>query len=384
MKIGIDIRCLMQPNYSGVAEYTYNLLTNLFKIDKDNQYLLFYNSSQDVSGNLPNFSGANIKTIGFNYSNKLLNLGLKFFKYPKIDQLLNQVDIFFMPNLNFIALTKQCKKVITVHDLSFKLFPAFLSKKRRLWHAFINPKKLIASSDKIIAVSANTKNDLINYYKIPEHKIKVIYSGLDHDLYRVIAKNDPQLAVIKKKYQLPDSFLLFLGTLEPRKNIIGLIEAFNLFKAQPSEFANMHLVIAGERGWNYQQIFTLAENSPFTKQIFYLDYIKRQDKPYIYNLASLFLFPSFYEGFGFPVLEAQACGLPVIASTNSSFPEILNESACLIKPDHLEEISQTILQIESDPQLKQDLINKGLANVKRFSWPTCAQETLRYFEKLIF
>jgi len=378
MNITIDIRCLMNQNYSGVGEYTYNLLANLFKIDQRDQYQLFYNAQADVAANLPRFNYPNVKFFGFKYPNKLFNFSLKFFKYPKIDDLIKNTDIFFAPNLSFFALTNSSKKIITVHDLSFELYPSFFSLKRQFWHKVINPQKLMSAFDKIIAVSQNTKNDLINYYEIQTNKIKVVYSGIDHELFQPRDKNLPEFAQIKAKYQLPEKFILFLGTLEPRKNITGIIEAFNLLKNNFSEFADLNLVIAGEKGWGYKKIFDLAQRSPFTKQIFYLDYINRQDKPFLYNLAELFIFPSFYEGFGFPALEAQACGLPVIASSNSSFPEILGGSAFLVKPDQLEEIALAINQILTNSTLKQNLINKGLENVKRFSWQTCAQETLKY------
>jgi len=378
MNIGIDIRCLMPKHYSGVAEYTSNLLDNIFKIGHKNQFKLFYNSKQDVTKNLPPFNFSNIKIFGFNYSNKLFNFCLKLFHFPKIDHLLLKTDVFFLPNLNFIALSNDCQKIITVHDLSFELFPHFFSAKRRLWHKIINPRKLISGCDKIIAVSANTKNDLVNFYQIPANKIKIIYSGLNQNLYRILEQNEPKFKLIKEKYNLPESFILFLGTLEPRKNISGIIEAFNLLKARHHDFDNLHLVIAGEKGWNYKQIFSLAQNSPFTDQIHYIDFVKSQDKIYIYNLAQLFLFPSFYEGFGFPALEAQACGLPVIAALNSSFPEILNDSAFLIEPDYINEISNAIYLVLSDQNLKKDLITKGLENVKRFSWQTCAEQTLKY------
>ena len=378
MKIGIDIRCLMQPNYSGVAEYTHNLLTHLFNIDKKNQYFLFYNSAKDISQNLPNFSGPNIKMVGYNYPNKLLNLGMRILGYPKIDKLLNQVDVFFLPNLNFIALSKNCQSVITCHDLSYKLFPQFSSVKRRLWHQLIAPKTTLKNCTKIIAVSQNTKNDLINHYQIEPEKIKVIYSGIDQGFYKQIEKTDPHLKRIQAKYKLQQPFILFLGTLEPRKNIEGIIEAFDLAKNINSNLAELNLVIAGERGWNYKHIFSLIQKSNHKEQIKFIDYVPKQDKPYLYNLAELLIFPSFYEGFGLPALEAQACGLPVIASANSSFPEILGDSACLIKPDHLEEIAEAISQILSNTELKNKLIAQGLENVKRFSWQTCAQETLDY------
>ncbi len=378
MQIGIDLRCLMHKNYSGVAEYTYNLLDNLFQIDSQNQYKLFYNSNHDVSINLPNFDYGNVEFIGFKYPNKFLNFSFKFFNYPKIDLLLKNIDIFFIPNLNFLALSKKCKKMITVHDLSFELFPDFFSKKRIFWHKFIKPKKIISNCEKIIAVSENTKNDLINLYQLTDNKIKIIYSGIDQQIYKKLDNNLPNFQKIKNKYKLPENFILYLGTIEPRKNIEGIIEAFNLLKTRNNKLANLNLVIAGNKGWNYDKVFQLAKNSNFSKQIKFTGYIDRKDKPYLYNLAQIFIFPSFYEGFGLPVLEAQACGTPVIASANSSFPEILKNSAFLVKPDNLSEISQAILQILNNQKLKENLINQGLKNSQRFTWQKTAQQTLDY------
>lgn len=377
MQIGIDVRCLMHQNYSGVAEYTYNLLDNLFKIDKQNQYSLFYNSQKDINQNLPKFNYPNVKYQGFNYPNKLLNLSLKFLNYPKIDNLLDQIDIFFIPNLNFVSLTKKTKRIITIHDLSYERFPDFFSKKRNYWHKFINPQKLVKQCDKIIAVSQNTKNDLVEIYKTPTDKIKVIYSGVNTDLYKKINSTDQKFKEIQKKYKLPKNFIFYLGTIEPRKNIEGIIESFNLVKKN-DRFKNLNLIIAGDKGWKYERALKMVKNSPFSKQIKFIGYLSRQDKPYLYNLAEIFVFPSFYEGFGLPVLEAQACGTPVIASLNSAFPEIVADSAWLVKPDNLTEISQSIQHILNNPEFKEKLIKKGLKNIKRFSWFKTAQETLNY------
>ncbi len=377
MRIGIDIRCLMQPNYSGVAEYTYNLLKNLFESDRDNEYLLFYNAQQDVKANLPRFDYENVQFKSFKYPNKLFNLSLKLFKFPKINDLLGGVDIFFIPNLNFIALSKKCKRVITIHDLSYEIFTHFFSPKRKWWHKIINPHYLISTCDKIIAVSKNTKNDLINLYKIPDSNIEVIHSGVDHQIYKRLERSDYRFNEIIKKYQLPEKFIFFLGTLEPRKNVEGLIEAFNQLKKNQPDWKNLNLVIAGDKGWHYQEIFELIEKSPYKNQIKYLGYIKKGEKPFLYNLAELFVFPSYYEGFGLPVLEAQACGTPVIAGLNSSFSEIAGDSAFLVNVDNITEINQAILQILNENELKDELIIKGLKNVKRFSWKKTALQTLK-------
>jgi glycosyltransferase involved in cell wall biosynthesis len=378
MQIAIDIRCLMNKNYSGVAQYTNYLLKNLLEIDKHNQYKLFYNSNQNVTENLPKFDYKNSQTFGYKFSNKLLNFSLKFLKYPNLDELLGGADIFFIPNINFFALSKKCKKVITIHDLSFELYPHFFSLKRRLWHKFINVKKLVLDCDKIIADSENTKNDLIKIYNVPAKKIKVIYLGIDQQIFKKIDEHDDKLQATKEKFALPDDFLLVLGTIEPRKNIESAIEAFNLAKQNNSELKNLQLIIAGEIGWKNKRIFKFANQSRFKDQIKFIGYVNKEDKPFIYNLAKALIFPSFYEGFGLPVLEAQACGLPVIASIDSSLIEILNNSAFLAKPDDLTELANGINIIMTNSDYKNNLINRGQENAKKFSWQKCAQETLDY------
>jgi len=377
MQIGIDIRCLMHTNYSGVPEYAYNLLNNLFLVDRQNQYKLFYNSNQLVEQNIPDFSFNNVSYVGYKYPNKLFNSSLKFFNWPKLDQLLKPIDLFFMPNFNFISLSKKCSKVLTVHDISFNQYPQFYTTKRNIWHNFINPKKILANFNKIITDSENTKKDLINDFKIDPEKIKVIYLGVDHGIYKAFEKNHPNLKLIKDKYQLPDDFILSLGTIEPRKNIESLIQAFDIIK-QKSKYANLYLVIAGAHGWKYQNVQKLANKSKYKNYIKFIGYIKREEKPYIYNLASVFVFPSYYEGFGLPVLEAQACGTPVIAGLNSSLTEICGQTAILINPFDINALARSIKKILNNNNLKKDLVFKAVMNCKNFTWQKTAKQTLEY------
>ncbi|MDD5341405.1 MAG: glycosyltransferase family 1 protein [Patescibacteria group bacterium] len=381
MRIALDVRCLMNRNYSGVAEYTYNLLNNLFEQDKENQYKLFYNSKSDVLSQLPKFDFPNVKYYGFNFSNKLFNLGLKFLKYPKIDELIGGADIFFIPNLNFFASSKKCKLVITMHDLSFKLYPHFFSLKRRLWHKLINAKKLASSCDKIISDSKNTKNDLTGQYDISPNKIKVIGLGVDNEIYHVIDKNDSKLIEVKNKYALPENFLLFLGTIEPRKNIEGIIEAFTLAKRKYPELKTLNLIVAGEPGWKNKNVFAAVKKSIFKDQTKFIGYVSREDKVYLYNLAKTLIFPSFYEGFGLPIIEAQACGIPIITSSDSSLVEIAQNSALLVNPDEVGQLAKAINEIISNENLRTTLITNGRKNCARFTWQKCARETLEYLLK---
>src|SRR3989344_2171810 len=183
LKIGVDIRNLMSPTRNGVGEYTYELLNAVFKIDKENQYYLFYNSHSDVTAHTPLWPQGNIHYIATRWPNKLFNVSIKIFGWPKLDKLISRngkLDYFFSPNLNFTALSKDVKHILTIHDLSFKFYPHFFSAKQRLWHWAINPKKQIRQASAVTTLSENTKRDLVNYYQIPPEKIKVVGGGVSY------------------------------------------------------------------------------------------------------------------------------------------------------------------------------------------------------------
>ena len=379
MNIGIDIRSLMEKEITGVGEYTYHLLRHLFEIDNKNNYYLFYNSRQDVEKYIPSFPKDNVHYCKFTAPNKTLTLSLKLFKHPKLDKWIKKkynvpsIDLFIFPNLAFLQ--TNCPYILTAHDLSFEFFPEFLSLKRKLWHKIIGPKKLFQNAKKVISVSHNTKNDLIDHYLVKPTNIKTIASGINQS-YRILKDTDPKFKKIRKKYKLPKNFILYLGTIEPRKNIGGLIDAYQKFKKETD--SKLELVIAGKLGWKYKQ-FLNQTNKDST--IHFVNFIHDKEKRYFYNMAELFLYPSFYEGFGFPPLEAMACGCPVVTSNNSSMSEVCENAAPLIDPNNIQDIvraMQTIL----DPENRQDFIEKGLLQAKQFNWYQTAREVLQTIESL--
>lgn len=380
MKIGIDIRPLMEKEYSGVSEYTLNLVKAILAQDRENEYKLFYNSGRDISGRMPEFKNENAEIASTHYPNKIFNYLLqKTLRYPEIDKMLG-VDIFWLPNPNFISLSRKAKKILTIHDLSWLRCPNFFSLRRNLWHYIINIKKLIRESDKIIAVSENTKNDIMDLTGVSGSKVEVIYSGIDEEL-RVIGKNDQSLKEVKKKYNLADKFILFLGTQEPRKNIVGLIKAYNEFRKNSAGGKEVELVIAGGKGWKERGVLGEWKKSKYQEDIKFLNYIPRQDKVYLYNLASVFVYPSFYEGFGFPPLEAMACGLPTITAFSSSLPEVAGEVSLLVDPYKTGEIAQAIERVLSDDNLKNDLIERGREKASEFSWQKAVGKYIDIFKK---
>lgn len=383
MRIGIDIRALLEGRHTGVEEYTINLLRRLFMEDSRNEYLLFISGKKKlkVKPCLPAGRSQKLKVSMkyFPVSNRLLNLSFKSFGRPYLDKLLSGVDVFWAPNINLVPTTRDCKKIITFHDLSFERHPEFFSLKRRLWHKFINPKKLAQEAGVIIAVSQSSKQDLIDLYNVNPQKIKVIYSGVGEQFQPLLEKNS-QFDRVKEKYNLPEKFILYLGTIEPRKNLIGLIKAYEIlmkkFLIPNSRFLIPKLVIAGTKGWLYENIFGKAIHSKYSKDIIFTGFVEDKDKPFLYNLATLFVYPSFYEGFGFPPLEAMACGLPSITSNVSSLPEIAGDAAIMVDPYKPDELARAIEMILTDKKLRQRLSEKGMEQAKKFSWEKCAESTL--------
>ncbi|MFH1822997.1 MAG: glycosyltransferase family 1 protein [Patescibacteria group bacterium] len=383
MKIGIDIRTLMDSQYSGVSEYTYNLVKEILRLDKVNQYKLFYNSGRDVSERIPKFISENVAVVSTHYPNKLYNYIMqKTFRYPKIDQLLG-VDLFFMPHIGFASLSNKCKSILTIHDLSFIRYQEFYSLRKNLWHKLVNTKKLLNQFDKIVAVSENTKSDIIELGGVDNSKVEVIYSAVEGQ-FRKISNDEPyfnNLEVIRAKYDLPRDFILFLGTIEPRKNIIGLIKAFRILKINNSNLKSLKLVIAGGQGWKSKLIFKEWEKSKYKADIKFLGYIDREDKVYLYNLAKAFVYPSFYEGFGFPPLEAMASGTSVITSNISSLPEIMGGAALLVDPYNVNSLAKSIEKVLLDDGIRKKLIAKGFDWARQFSWQQTAQNYLALWNK---
>jgi glycosyltransferase involved in cell wall biosynthesis len=387
MKIVIDGRCLMVGRRTGVEEYTLNLLLALFEADKKNQYVLFFNSWKEPVFNFDIFKKyKNVEIKRHRIPNKILNFSFWYLGWPKIDKLAGETEVVFMPNINFAAISRNCKLILTIHDLSFECYPNHFSWKRRFWHIFINPKKLCRRADKIIAISDSTRSDLISLYKINPAKIETIYSAAG-DGFKVISRNDTELVRVKEKYRLPYKFILYLGTIEPRKNIGAVIRAFDSFNQFAIENKNVELmkyglVIAGEKGWLSQKIFEEIKTTRSSKGIYFIGRIRNENKKYIYNLASLFVYPSFFEGFGFPPLEAMRCGVPVIASNNSSLPEVVGDGGMLIDPDKPDEICRAMKEILSNRELRDILVKKGLEKAAKFDWKKTAQKTLEMMKKM--
>lgn len=370
MKIAIDLRPLMAGKVTGVEVYIKSMLEALFKANHEHEIILWYNAFKKVNTRHFPELPKNVKLVRTRVPNKLFNLSLSLLRWPKIDRLIGGgIDVLWVPDPRPAPVSKDCKKISTFHDLSFEDFKYSFNLKTRLWHKILRPRREAAEASTIIAVSHFTKNQLIEEYGIDPAKIKVIYEAASPDLQPLYFPKS--FEVIRRRYNLPDSYFLCLSTLEPRKNIAGIITAY--LQWQEDTKVNVGLVVAGKK---YPGIFsdTKLEENP---NIFVTGFVEEEDKALIYQHALAFLYPSLYEGFGLPILEAMQCGTPVITSDATSMPEVAGDAALLVNPNEISEIKKAMHEVYRDDQLRAALIKKGFMHAKNFSWSKAAREFLK-------
>lgn len=283
--------------------------------------------------------------------------------------------------------------VVTIHDLSYLHFPEMF-KKNDLYQLTSWSKYSIKNAAHIIAVSQTTKEDIVKNYNIDPSKITVTYEGYDKDRFNPQSKSKGES--VKRKYKIVGNYIIFVGTLQPRKNLERLLDAFKIL-VQSSQSTvnrkgetvnrepttkNFQLVIVGKKGWLYEPIFQRVKDLNLDDLVIFTDFVPDEDLPALIGGAEAYILPSLWEGFGIPVIEAQACGVPVVVSNTSSLPEIVGESGVLVDPEDINSIAAGIKKA-LNPKTKSDLVKKGLTNIKRFSWVKCARVTLEVLEKAV-
>lgn len=362
MKIGID--CRTMGDADGISVYTGQLVKNLLKIDGHNNYVLFLNQGQNLPLALP--ANAEISFFPFPAAKRFLP-----FVYSQylVSWFLRRarLDICFFP-ANTLPLFYFQSSIITVHDLAVYKHPEFFPDRLFNFDRKITVPISIRRAKKIIAVSQSTKNDLLEIFKVKPEKIQVVYEGAGE------SGEELQEELERVKY------FLFLGTIEPRKNLVRLIQAYTKFvQSAEGETKNIKLILAGKSGWKNQEIFTAIDNAN-TKLgrpiVEYIGSVMAEKKSRLMAGALALVFPSLYEGFGLPALEAMAAGAPVITSNISSLPEITGDAAILVNPLDEIEITAAMEKIATDENLRRTLKEKGQKKAQEFSWEKCAQETL--------
>lgn len=367
MKIAVDLRSLSSGYVSGVENYILNVLDNMLKLDKTNEYLLFHNAFHRRL--LGDFQFVNSRIVSTRYPNKLLNFGFKFCAVS-MESLIGEFDVLFLPNPNQFCLQSQARLVVTAHDLSPLITPEFYDIKRRLWHKFLNFRKIFERADAIAAVSDYTRQDLERLLGIDSGKVKTIYPGVNHRQFKSDL-SETLLRQVRNFYGLPGDYMLFLNTLEPRKNLINLIKAFEQLNK------DVFLVIAGKPGWKYGGLLKAINTSRKRSRIKLLGYIPEEHKPALIRMSKFLVYPSFYEGFGFQPLEAAACGRPAIVSNVTSLPEVLGDASLLVNPHQPDELTKAFDVLLSNPGFSEQLGEKAARKAEDYTWEKTAMETLK-------
>lgn len=369
MRIGIDARPLLDTTLSGVGEYTLQLLTALLARNDGHHYVLFANSMTAVLRVPKAWPPHRYSIKRFRLPDKLLNGAFVFFRYPRVRTLLGDIDVFFVPNHHYLPRDERIPMVLTVHDLSFWHFANTFSWKKQMFHRVVHPVGLYQQAKGIIAVSKATADDLCRTFRVPREKVFVVHSGIRHG-----APNDDALLRVRQRFSLPDHFLFSLSTIEPRKNLQTLLDAYAVLRTRHGYRGA--LVIAGHKGWSSKQFFSHLAQHPFRHDIRILESVSDDEKTCLYRLADVFLYLSMFEGFGFPPLEALVQGAPVVAGHHSSLSEVLGTSALLVDVTNVNDVVHATQQLLSNAQLRALLLRQRFAILERYTWSRCAEQTL--------
>ncbi len=363
MRIGVDIRSLLSPTGRGVSHYTVSLLSELMEAHPEDSWHLIQTGRR--ASLLPEELAKNAAFKHVRWPNKLVNASLITCGRPRLDAALGGVDVFFAPNLGFFGLQRRTPLVLTVHDLSFKVYPAWFTARERAWQQAVRPGRLLRRADRVIAVSEQTKAEIVHYYEVDPEQVTVIHSGIDDVYHRPIPEADRRR--VRQKYGLPASYVLFIGAVEPRKNVSTLLAAYQEAREHGLK---AELVVAGSISPAMER--TIAATS---EPIHSLGYVDEADKPALYAEAQTFTLLSHHEGFGFPPLEALAAGTPSIVAALPVFQETLGAAAVMVPAEDVRAVAANLVELERNRQAREHLVKNGEPVMKRLTWQEAARHT---------
>lgn len=368
MRIGFDITPLHAPP-SGVGVYATNLWRQLNKVSDDEMVPLAHWSGRAGESEGPNLDATrNLGAHRFGMNKTLWLLGVVPWALAR-----RGIDVCHFTN-SVAPLWAPCPTVVTVHDMTLWLLPQHHYPRRLLTMRPLIPNAARRATA-IIAVSQATKRDIVRILRVPEEKVYVIYEAPAPSFRPLPA--GPVLDAVRRRYSLPKKFILFVGTIEPRKNLVRLLEAFAALRTEGG--FHHDLILVGNMGWNGNPISAAVERLDLGDQVRYLGYVPTPDLVALYNLSDALAFPSLYEGFGLPVVEAMACGTPVICSSEGSLAEVAGSAAEFVQPDEVGSIASALRRVLTDDTRKEELRVRGLARVTQFSWTRAAEQTRQLY-----
>lgn len=379
MIIGIDARFAVH-NRRGIGNYSLKLIWNLAEIDSENQYILYIDKddTEKVLPDKPNFCIKKLTPANY--------LVWEQFSLPFQSQKDNLDILHCLGNTAPIKLSSRIKLISSIMDVMYlkdnTVLPQSCSmyqRMGRIYRKFIVPRT-VDNLSKVITISHFSKSDILNHLKaLRDEDVAVTYLAANE--WFKPRKDEIGFECIKKKYNIYKDFIFSLGASDPRKNTDRVIRTFLKLKAQHS--ISEQLVISGLPNWETTSFYKMVQNSEFKNDIVFLDFVTEDDLVCLYNYAKVFLYPSLYEGFGLPPLEAMSCGVPVITSNTTSIPEIVGDAAILINPHDDEELKDALLLMLHDEKIRSDYIERGFNQVKKFSWSRMAAETLEIYKSSI-
>ena len=363
---------LLHKEFSGVQYSIEYLVDALGKINQPD-ILFEVLISDDYAGNITESKSLRLKKINSISTNRFKRIYFENFSLPRHFSRGN-FHLYHSPACT-LPFFSNIESIVTIHDLVPLKFPHLTQNKTAIYYNLVLPKS-IAKAKKIVAVSNTVKKDILNLFPNTDaNKIDVVYHGISKRFSRV--SDTIKLDTVQNKYKLPSKFILFVGNLEPKKNINRIIEAY--WSLKMDQHIEHKLVIAGRKGWKYASIFDLCKDKNLHDDIIFPGYIDEDDLPALYSLASAFTFPSLDEGFGFPVLEAMACGCPVIVSNQGALPEISGGICPMADAYSVSSIASAILQVLQHEDYRQQVIGKGLHWSNKFTWEACAEKMIHLY-----
>jgi glycosyltransferase involved in cell wall biosynthesis len=367
MRVAIDARKLHD---FGIGTYIRNLLRQLARIDHDTEYVLLCQKADlDIAAQLgPNFRTVLEPSPNYSVREQIHVPWVLRREHP---------DVYHAPHYVLPAGVR-CRSVVTIHDCIHLMFPQYLPNKAAYAYARASMWAAARRSDCILTVSEASKRDILHFFKVPPEKIVVVYNAID-DHFRVTPAEE-DVARVRERYQLDHQFVLYVGNIKPHKNLVRLIEAFA--ELRTSGFDELKLLIIGDEISKLPALRRAVHRHKLHKHVRFLGYLPDQTLAILYRLASAFVFPSLYEGFGLPALEAMASGTPVVTSNVSSLPEVAGDAALLVDPYDVDSLVEGLRRVLSDPVLAADLRRRGLERSREFSWERSVEKTRQVYQEI--
>ncbi|HTI14943.1 MAG TPA: glycosyltransferase family 1 protein [Dictyobacter sp.] len=375
MRIAIDYTAAIRQG-AGIGVYVRNLVAAMLAQDAENRYTLL--SSGHATAEHPFPATPNVRGRNLFIPDRYMNILWYRWRFPlSATFFTGPIDIYHGPDFVLPPLSSRVRKVVTVHDLAFLEHPEYAVPSLATYLQKVVPEA-VKAADMVVTVSSEVSQTLIKHFQTPPEKLVTIPLGVAPYMRRI---TDPILLdATRYKFNLKHPLVLAVGTQEPRKNHAGLIKAF--YEAQKRKNGPAILAIAGGHGWLYEETKQLVADLKLEKKVRFLGRVTDHELVTLYSLADMFVFPSFFEGFGIPPIEAMACGAPIITSNTSSLPEVVGDAALLVNPHQTEEIAQAMLRLLDDIQLREDLRQKGLQRIQQFTWERSAKKTLALYQQL--